>query len=385
MTAGNTTGASVTGSARASGYGNAGAGIFEVPVISNTKIAGDIYRLTLQSGDAGGMQAAFSAANPGQFINLYLHDRSMLLPRPLSICFTEKERITLVYRVVGKGTKELSMYKEGDTLKISTPLGQGYDISAVFRALDGMNPDQAGTDKDGADKDGANKTRSDEAGTDKIGADKTGADRAEADLRTVALVAGGLGAPPMVGLAKAIRERLGRWDQNRCDKNCSGKNRADSGMGRTDSGENQADSGTDRTDSNRNNKIRLISVLGFQEVPILEEELKELCDEVYISTENGSAGFHGNVIEMMEALGIRADYYLSCGPRPMLKALAGFCGRERKPLQVSLEERMGCGYGACVGCVCRIRETDGGTAKIKQKKVCKDGPVFFGDEVIWDD
>lgn len=108
-------------------------------------------------------------------------------------------------------------------------------------------------------------------------------------------------------------------------------------------------------------------------------DLDSFCDEVLIATESGRSGFQGNVLEMMEARGITADYYLSCGPKPMLKALAGYCSRQKKPLQVSLEERMGCGYGACVGCTCRIKEK---SAIVKQKKVCKDGPVFFGNEVI---
>ncbi|HWQ79597.1 MAG TPA: dihydroorotate dehydrogenase electron transfer subunit [Anaerovoracaceae bacterium] len=291
---------------KVTGSGINKAGIIEAEIISNTEIARDVYQLVLQCGEgADGMHAAFAEANPGQFINVYLRDKSMLLPRPISICFAEGDRITLVYRVVGKGTKALSGYRGGEIFTVSTPLGKGYDIGAVIRVL------------------GA--------------ADKT----------VVALVAGGLGVPPMLELAKAVRAQLG--------------------------------------------KARLIAALGFQDELFLTEELKSFCDEVHIATDSGAAGFRGNVLEMMEVKGIKADYYLSCGPRPMLKALAEHCGRANKPLQVSLEERMGCGYGACVGCTCRIRETAGGENAaetdviIKRKKVCADGPVFFGEEVVWDD
>jgi dihydroorotate dehydrogenase electron transfer subunit len=271
-------------------------GIVEAHIINHTEIADSIYRITLQGS------SSITEAKPGQFINVYLRDKSMLLPRPISICRAEKDRITLVYRVAGKGTKELSAYREGDPLKISTPLGHGYDIDAIFEAFEA----------------------------------------ADSGTKTIALAAGGLGVPPMVELAKTIQRRVMK------DK-----------------------------------KSRLISLVGFQKEPFLIEELKSFCDEVHIAVENGAAGFRGNVLEMMEKQGIEADYYLSCGPRPMLKALAGYCDNNNKPLQVSLEERMGCGYGACVGCTCKTKEKNDG--KVKLKKVCLDGPVFFGNEVIWNE
>lgn len=285
--------------------------IIKAQIIRNAEISDGVYRMILQCG------AAAADAEPGQFINLYLHDKSMLLTRPISVCFTEKDRITLVYRVVGKGTKELSAYREGDSLKISTPLGQGYYINKVFETLA----------------------------------------ESASDTKTIALTAGGLGVPPMAELAKTIRKRLA---------DCSG-------------------SQIEYTNDNKDSEIKLIAMLGFQEEPFLIEELKSFCDEVLIATENGTAGFHGNVLEMMETRKIAADYYLACGPKPMLRALAGLCKKMNKPLQVSLEERMGCGYGACVGCTCRTKEKDSGIFKIKQKKVCTDGPVFFGEEVIWNE
>ncbi len=287
--------------------------IFETKILSNTEIVAGIYRIILQIDTAAADMVV--AAEPGQFINLYLQDKSMLLPRPISVCLAEKDHITLVYRVVGKGTKELSAYRERDMLRISTPLGQGYSIDSIFKALDEVH----------------------------------------SDAKTIALVAGGLGVPPMLELAKIIQKRL---------LNNNSRQDAEGGQ---------------------NTIVKLISMTGFQTETFLTEELKGFCDEVHIATESGAAGFHGNVLQMMEMQGIEADYYLSCGPRPMLKALAEHCGKRNKPLQVSLEERMGCGYGACVGCTCKTAEKSDGIVKVKQKKVCKDGPVFFGNEVIWNE
>lgn len=278
--------------------------IMEARILSNEEIAAGVYRILLQNGSEA------LAGEPGQFINIYLQNKSMLLPRPISISFAEADRITLIYKIAGKGTKELSSYRTGDSISISTPLGRGYSMDAVFESLDGKS----------------------------IGEEKT-----------IALVAGGLGVPPMLELAKTLQRCL--EERNKKQKG----------------------------------PIKLIALIGFAEEVFLAEELKRYCGEVYIATENGSAGYHGNILEMMERCEINADYYLACGPKPMLKALAAFCNKADKPLQVSLEERMGCGYGACVGCTCKIKEQDGGIIKVKQKKVCKDGPVFFGNEVIWDE
>lgn len=289
------------------------AGIAEAEIISNREIARGVYRLVLRYGGTGETQTVFKNPLPGQFVNVYLRDRSALLPRPLSICLAEEGRITLVYRVVGRGTKELSGYRQGESLRISTPLGNGYDLDDVFRVLCGGG-------------------------------------------KIIALVAGGLGVPPMVELAKTVRARL-----------------------------------------EKATSARLIAALGFQDEQFLIEELESYCDEVHVATDSGAAGYRGNVLEMMEAKGIKADYYLSCGPKPMLKALAEYCAGAGKPLQVSLEERMGCGYGACVGCTCGIKEKIPGReaadsrfgaeadAVIRRKKVCADGPVFLGEEVVWDE
>jgi len=275
--------------------------VVDAKIISNEKIADTIYRIVLQN------QEVASAVEPGQFVNVYLNDKSLLLPRPISICFSDEDQITLVYRIVGKGTKELSEYGAGEVISISTTLGHGYYLDLMFEDL-------------------------------------LGDERKE--LKSIALTAGGLGIPPMLELAKIIRERIS----------------------------------TDKA-----GQIRLIAALGFQKEVFLADELKEFCDEVFIATEQGNIGFQGNVLEMMEAEKLKPDYFLSCGPKPMLKALADYCGVIGKPIQVSLEERMGCGYGACVGCTCKTRNNQSESDAVHLKKVCKDGPVFFGNEVVWDE
>jgi 2-polyprenylphenol hydroxylase and related flavodoxin oxidoreductases len=278
------------------------AGILTAKILENHEISDGIYRMVLYYGpETAGVE-------PGQFVNLYLGDKSMLLPRPISICLAEDEKITLVYRVVGKGTEVLSRCQAGTDIAVSTPLGHGYDLEAVFNALNETN----------------------------------------GETRTIAFVAGGLGIPPMVQLARTIKIR--------------------SSMSAT----------------SKESKVRLISLLGFQKESFLTDALT-CCDDIFVATESGDEGYHGNVLEMMKIKNIKADYYLSCGPKPMLKALAAYCADADKPLQVSLEERMGCGYGACVGCTCKTRSMEDDTMKYKLKKVCKDGPVFFGHEVAWDD
>ena len=111
------------------------------------------------------------------------------------------------------------------------------------------------------------------------------------------------------------------------------------------------------------------------------KELEDLGVTVYIATDSGKVGFKGNVIELIKAENLKGDYFYSCGPKVMLRALAAYCEEAGVPVQVSLEERMGCGYGACVGCVCKTKApTEKG---FEHKKVCKDGPVFLGNAVKW--
>lgn len=155
----------------------------------------------------------------------------------------------------------------------------------------------------------------------------------QAEAKVSVLVGGGIGVPPLVELAKQI-------------------------------------------------KGEKIAVLGFREEPILVEKLQALGVKVYIATDSGKTGFKGNVVQLIEQEGIQGDYFYACGPKVMLRALAAHCEKNKVPVQVSMEERMGCGYGVCVGCVIKIKADN--EKGYVLKKVCKEGPVFLGSEVKWD-
>jgi len=129
---------------------------------------------------------------------------------------------------------------------------------------------------------------------------------------------------------------------------------------------------------------RVSAVLGFQTAGriILADHFRQVCEETHITTDDGSYGEAGFVTAPLErCLESGAfDQVMSCGPRAMLRAVAMLSERYQVPCQVSLEERMGCGVGACLVCACRVREN--GTERYGH--VCKDGPVFNAAEVVWD-
>jgi dihydroorotate dehydrogenase electron transfer subunit len=121
--------------------------------------------------------------------------------------------------------------------------------------------------------------------------------------------------------------------------------------------------------------------LGFRKDPFLIEDFKKYST-VYVATEDGSAGIKGNVLDLLEKQKNKAQMVYSCGPKPMLKALVQWAGKKQIPIQVSLEERMACGIGACLVCACRIKKKE--ETDWQNSRICKDGPVFWGDEVIWE-
>ena len=251
--------------------------VVEGKIIGQGEIAPMIYKMIIEAPEVA------QSAHCGQFVNVYPESKSTLLPRPISISEIGEKTITLVYGVVGEGTREFSKLITGDRIRISTALGNGYSVQ---------------------------------------------------EAKVSVLVGGGIGVPPLVELAKNI-------------------------------------------------KGEKIAVLGFREDPMLVEELEALGTTVYVATDSGKVGFKGNVIELIEAEGIKGDYFYACGPKVMLRALSNYCESKNVPVQVSMEERMGCGYGACVGCVCKTKtNTEKG---FEHKKVCKDGPVFLGSEVKWDE
>ena len=240
--------------------------IFEI--ISNKSVARGVYRLIL-SGDTGAVTA------PGQFVNLRLD--GYYLRRPISVCDWDGKTLTLIYKVLGRGTEALTAYPAGRTLDVLTGLGNGYD----------------------ADKSG----------------DKP------------LLVGGGVGVPPLYGLAKRLAEQ--------------GKQPA--------------------------------AVLGFNTAceVFLKEEFEALGVPVVLCTADGSAGERGFVTDGMDRAGAYG-YVYTCGPEAMLRAVYRACAAGG---QFSFEERMGCGFGACMGCTCET--------KYGYKRICKDGPVLEKEEIVW--
>lgn len=250
-------------------------------IISNTCIAKDIYTMVLSSP-----AVVKNIEKPGQFVNIYPKEKHTILPRPISISHYDKENetLTIIYAVVGDGTNQFSQLIEGEQVNISGPVGNGFSPSRENDHL---------------------------------------------------IVGGGIGVPPLLGLAKEL-------------------------------------------------KGNITAVLGFKSEPILVKEFEDLGAKVYVATEDGSQGYKGNVVDILNDKNIKADMTYSCGPKPMLKALNTWCEEKEIPLQVSLEERMACGIGVCVGCVCKQKDPDNEDGW-DYKKTCTDGPVFMGSDVIWDD
>lgn len=148
--------------------------------------------------------------------------------------------------------------------------------------------------------------------------------------KTAMLIGGGIGVPPMLELAKSLK------------------------------GEKRI-------------------VVGYRDELFLTEELKA-NGKLYIATEDGSTGTRGNVLDAIRDEGIEADIIYACGPTPMLRALKAYAEEKKIECWLSLEERMACGIGACLACVCKSKEVDGHT-NVHNKRVCKEGPVFLSTEV----
>jgi len=238
-------------------------GFFEI--IENTPLTKDVYRMRL-SGDTSAITA------PGQFVNIKLD--GLYLRRPISVCDAEENVLTILYKVVGKGTAQMAEMKEG-TLDVLTGLGNGYDTSVS----------------------------------------------GDAPL----LLGGGVGVPPMFMLCKKLITE--------------GK------------------------------KVRVVLGFNTKDEIFYEEEFRALGAKVEVTTVDGSYGTKGFVTD---ALGKEYSYFYTCGPEPMLKAVFGATNTEG---QLSFEERMGCGFGACMGCSCKTIYGN--------KRICKEGPVLRKEEILW--
>ncbi|MBQ8831187.1 MAG: dihydroorotate dehydrogenase electron transfer subunit [Oscillospiraceae bacterium] len=240
--------------------------VFEI--LSNTALTDSVYKMIL-TGDTSDI------TNCGQFVNIQLE--GMFLRRPISVCDYDEKTLTLVYKVVGKGTEAMSKMESGTKLDILTGLGNGYDLSSA-----GDKP---------------------------------------------VLLGGGVGVPPMYNLAKKL-----------------------SAMGK---------------------EVNVI--LGFNTAAEIfyEEEFKALGCSVTVTTVDGSYGLKGFVTNALEKLDY--TYFYTCGPEPMLKAVHK---ASKTSGQMSFEERMGCGFGACMGCSCKTLTG--------YKRICKEGPVMKKEEILWE-
>jgi dihydroorotate dehydrogenase electron transfer subunit len=246
------------------------------PVIEKTAISAGIYSYEILCHDVA------EIAKPGQFVHVKVD--GFTLRRPISICEIDKRNgtIRIVFEIRGLGTAKLTSLNVGDNIDMIAPLGNGFTIAEE------IHPN-----------------------------------------RRVVLVGGGIGVPPLLAVAKVMKESS-------------------------------------------------TAILGFRSYDkiILAGDFKLTDSHVIPCTDDGSVGFHGAVTVPLsdELAKDDVDKVYACGPEPMLKAVITECRKANVPCEVSLEERMGCGVGACVVCACK---TNSG-----MKRVCKDGPVFNGDEVI---
>ena len=249
--------------------------LLHTQILTNTQIAPDIFSMTVHTPEIA------ATVYPGQFSMIYLENGELLLPRPISICDTSDENLRFVYQVVGKGTEAMAKLQKGENVKILAPLGKGF-----FTGQDARTP-----------------------------------------LKNVALVGGGIGTPPLLLLAKALKMQGTKMD----------------------------------------------TYLGFRNNPILIEDFESVVNNLHIATEDGSVGHKGNILEVLQSQNQDYDEILACGPRPMLDALANYAHSKSIPCQLSMEERMACGLGTCVGCVLKVSGT--------YLKICTEGPVFYSDNI----
>ena len=232
---------------------------------SNQALTADIFKMVLE-GDTSAITA------PGQFINIQLEGK--FLRRPISVCDYDDSTITIIYKVVGEGTAQMSKLQQGEALDCLVGLGNGYDIS-----------------------------------------------KSKAPL----VIGGGVGIPPLYNLTKRLL----------------------------------ADG----------QKPKVILGFNTESEIFYLEEFRALGCEVRVTTVDGSFGTKGFVTD---AMGADYDYFYTCGPMPMFRAIEA---KVQTSGQYSFEERMGCGFGACMGCSCKT--------KYGYKRICKDGPVLEREEIVW--
>ncbi|MBR2080676.1 MAG: dihydroorotate dehydrogenase electron transfer subunit [Oscillospiraceae bacterium] len=236
-------------------------------IISNEPLNASVYKMEL-SGDTADCVC-------GGFVNIALTGK--FLRRPISVCDVEGDILTIIYKVVGKGTEQLAKLQSGEELDLLTGLGNGYDLS-----LSGETP---------------------------------------------LLIGGGVGVPPMYLLAKKLI--------------AAGK------------------------------EVSVILGFNTKDEIFYKNEFEALGAKVTVTTADGSEGIRGFVTDAMRELSY--SYIYTCGPEPMLRAVYAASATSA---QFSFEERMGCGFGACMGCSCKTITG--------YKRICKEGPVLKKEEILWE-
>ena len=243
-------------------------------LLSARALTKDVFDFVLECPELAAL------ANPGQFAQIRLPGHT--LRRPISICGIDKAAGTLrfVFQIRGEGTAELAQFQPGSEIEILAPLGNGFPVDPVKCTL---------------------------------------------------LVGGGIGVPPMLGVAAELKEKA-------------------------------------------------VAVLGFrnQDAVILEKDFQAVGAKTLIATDDGSYGHHGLVTDLCKDQ--EFDCVMACGPAPMLKVVRALAEERGVPCYVSLEERMACGIGACLGCAVGLLKEDGSQYF---GHVCKDGPVFESHRVAW--
>ena len=247
-------------------------------IVNHEEITSGIWKMELEASEIA------QTARPGQFIQLYPWDERNMLARPISLSSISEKSVTIVYRVVGKGTRQLSKLQNNDRIRVMGPLGNGFALP----------------------------------------------DKTEKSI----VVGGGLGIPPLLELSK----KLGG-----------------------------------------NTEI----FLGYQDIQFMTEDFQRLGLDVHIASQSGNYGSHGTVLDLLKKIAPSAGMIFACGPRPMLRSVSEWAKELSIPIQVSMEERMACGIGACLGCGIKIQKQ--GDSDWKYMRVCKDGPVFSGEEVVWNE
>lgn len=246
----------------------------DTEILGNTKVGDDVYALTVHGG------ALIDLAKPGQFVHLQIPAENVFLRRPFGIADTDEGKLTMYYRVTGKGTRALTGLQHSNTVNCLGPLGNGFSLSSK-RPL---------------------------------------------------LVGGGMGLAPLLLLAKSF--------QGEADVLMGGRNQAEL---------------------------------------FWEGIFEPHAHEIFVATDDGSLGTKGFTTELLpDLLGKRKyDCIYTCGPEIMMRGIAKIAAQNDIPCQVSLEKRMACGLGACLSCVCD-------TANGERKKICKDGPVFWAQDVFFE-